>query len=113
MTARPLTVREMADKLFAMPKEPKHWLLNGYPCKADNEVWLLLDWSKAWLDMGPSVAGNPGPYWHVPVRTGRDKAAQYWKGTAHRLYPRGRLANKARKLRDAEIDAWFGHPASP
>jgi hypothetical protein len=29
--------------------------------------WHKLRWDEAWLDeKGPSPAGNPGPYWHVP-----------------------------------------------
>ena len=48
----------------------------GGPCTA--EMWQRLDWSKAYVDMGPSPAGNLGPYWHVP----RDD------GTIHRLYPK-------------------------
>lgn len=43
------------------------------------KIWDGLVWSRAWLDMGPSVAGNPGPYWHVPWKDGN---------TIHRLYPR-------------------------
>jgi hypothetical protein len=31
--------------------------------------WKDLRWEEAWLDeSGPSPAGNPGPYWHVPFR---------------------------------------------
>ncbi|NIO76314.1 MAG: hypothetical protein GTN69_10630 [Armatimonadetes bacterium] len=30
--------------------------------------WQYLDWSKARVDIGPSPAGNPGPYFHVPFR---------------------------------------------
>jgi hypothetical protein len=31
--------------------------------------WHELRWDEAWLDVnGPSPAGNPGPYWHVPFR---------------------------------------------
>jgi hypothetical protein len=30
--------------------------------------WKELRWDEAWLDGGPSPAGNPGPYWHVPFR---------------------------------------------
>lgn len=38
-----------------------------------------LDLSKAWVDKGPSPAGNTGPYLKVPRRDGE---------TTHRLYPR-------------------------
>ena len=55
----------------------KDWLFDGSPCKPDQ--WERLNWSKAWVDMGPSPAGNPGPYWHVPLKDG---------DTIHRLYPR-------------------------
>jgi hypothetical protein len=27
-----------------------------------------LDWENAWVDLGPSTAGNQGPYWHVPLK---------------------------------------------
>lgn len=57
----------------------KDWMLDGRSIKADNPVWLGLDWSRAWCDMGPSVAGNPGPYWHVPFPE---------QETIHRLYPK-------------------------
>ena len=50
----------LADELFHA-EGAEHWLLNGSRTTANNELWVRLDWSKAWLDMGPSVAGNPGP----------------------------------------------------
>lgn len=40
--------------------------------------WASLDLDKAWVDPGPSPAGNPGPYLKVP---GPDDAT-------HRVYPR-------------------------
>jgi hypothetical protein len=55
----------------------RDWLHNGYPCSFAQ--WKNLDWSKARIDMGPSPAGNLGPYWHVPERDG---------DCTHRLYPR-------------------------
>lgn len=54
---------------------------DGGPCPSD-AIWNDLDWSRAYMDMGPSIAGNLGPYWHVPLR---ELANDY--GTAHRLYP--------------------------
>ncbi|WP_434888698.1 hypothetical protein [Bradyrhizobium sp. HKCCYLS2038] len=51
------------------------------------EQWADLDWARAWIDMGPSPAGNGGPYWHVPLKTGE---------TVHRLYTR--LPSKWRRL---------------
>ncbi len=58
----------------------RDWLLDGSKIRGRlltrfNE----LDWSKAYCDLGPSVAGNPGPYWHVPTYDG---------DTTHRLYPK-------------------------
>jgi hypothetical protein len=42
--------------------------------------WSELDFSTAWVDEGPSPAGNAGPYLKVPRPTGDD--------SVHRLYPR-------------------------
>ena len=55
----------------------KHWLRDGYAIT--EEQWADLDWSRAKVDMGPSPAGNLGPYWRVPLKSGE---------TVHRLYPR-------------------------
>lgn len=56
------------------------WLFDGSPIRGRLiERYDHLDWSKAWIDLGPSVAGNLGPYWHVPMDDGE---------TTHRLYPR-------------------------
>lgn len=46
--------------------KPTDWLIDGSPVRSRPEIWNTLDWSRAWLDLGPSPAGNPGPYWHVP-----------------------------------------------
>lgn len=59
----------------------KDWLFDGRIIRArtfDLVRFNRLDWSKAWVDLGPSVAGNLGPYWHVPMDDGE---------TTHRLYP--------------------------
>lgn len=58
-------------------------LVNGSPpCMRKNkdiiEAWCNLDFSKAWVDKGPSPAGNPGPYLKVP---GGDESV-------HRVYSR-------------------------
>lgn len=55
----------------------KDWLFDGRRCTP--EEWEALDWAKAYVDMGPSPAGNLGPYWHVPLGDG---------DTVHRLYPK-------------------------
>jgi hypothetical protein len=58
----------------------RDWLFDGHPINKNfMDAWNDLDWSKAWMDMGPSVAGNPGPYWHVP---------RIKEDTTHRLYPK-------------------------
>lgn len=55
----------------------KDWLFDGGRCSP--EQWAALDWTKAYVDLGPSPAGNLGPYWHVPHVDG---------DTVHRLYPK-------------------------
>lgn len=69
----------------------KDWLFDGSPIRG--RVMLArfanLDWSKAWVDMGPSIAGNPGPYWHVPLKRTVIDGQLYDDGdTVHRLYPK-------------------------
>jgi hypothetical protein len=61
--------------------DSRDWFLDGHPIRGAvmKEMFEELDWSQAWVDLGPSVAGNLGPYWHVPLR-GAD--------TVHRLYPK-------------------------
>ena len=63
----------------------RDWLYDGHKIRGDEMIarFNSLDWSKAYMDMGPSVAGNPGPYWHVPL------GGQYAdEDTVHRLYPK-------------------------
>lgn len=69
----------------------KDWLFDGSPIRG--KVMLArfnnLDWPKAWLDLGPSIAGNPGPYWHVPLKETVIDGEVYDLGdTVHRLYPK-------------------------
>ena len=69
----------------------KDWLFDGYPIRGRVALarFKNLDWSKAWIDMGPSVAGNPGPYWHVPLKETVIDGEIYDLGdTVHRLYPK-------------------------
>jgi len=64
--------------------ESKNWLIDGYNItKSDEGVWNRLDWQKSWVDIGPSPAGNLGPYWHVPMKEHADN-----EGGVHRLYPK-------------------------
>lgn len=50
-------------------------LVNGSPPLG---AWPTLDFSKAWVDRGPSPAGNPGPYLKAPG----------YDDSAHRVYSR-------------------------
>jgi len=54
-------------------------LVDGYP--PTKEMWGQLEFERAWVDPGPSPAGNPGPYLKVPRK---------WEGeeTVHRVYSR-------------------------
>ncbi|MBE3065157.1 MAG: hypothetical protein IMZ69_09095 [Spirochaetes bacterium] len=51
------------------------------------EHWHQLNFSRAWVDGGPSPAGNPGPYLHVPIRAGAGD-------TTHRVYPRYQVGDR-------------------
>lgn len=69
----------------------KDWLFDGSEIRG--RVMLTrfnnLDWSKAWVDLGPSIVGNPGPYWHVPLKETWIDGELYDCGdTVHRLYPK-------------------------
>ena len=59
------------------PVAPANSLVNGYPSRKD--FWERLDFSDAWVDPGPSPAGNAGPYLHVHLPE---------DDTWHRVYPR-------------------------
>lgn len=63
----------------------RDWLFDGYQIKGPRmiERFNRLNWSKAWVDLGPSPGGNLGPYWHVPLV---DEDGE--EDTVHRLYPR-------------------------
>jgi hypothetical protein len=58
---------------------PQDFLLDGRRCTPAQ--WASLDWKRAYVDMGPSPAGNLGPYWHVPYRHDDDELSA-------RLYPK-------------------------
>lgn len=53
--------------------------------KGIRKHWRHLDWRRAFVDPGPSPAGNPGPYWKVPCSCmGTAEDLEVW----HRIYPR-------------------------
>ena len=76
--------RALAAEISAKWREGlshRDWLLDGSPIRGPVMLarFANLDWAKAWIDLGPSIAGNLGPYWHVPLQEG---------DTVHRLYPK-------------------------
>lgn len=69
----------------------KDWLFDGSPIRGRvmEEKFKNLDWDAAWIDLGPSVVGNIGPYWHVPLKETVIDGEVYADGdTTHRLYPK-------------------------
>lgn len=57
------------------PIKPSNSTLNGG--LVPRGAWDNLDFARARIDDGPSPAGNPGPYLHVPTHDG---------DTTHRIY---------------------------
>lgn len=99
--------------MIGFPGDPKDWMLNGEAIRKDWQKlqWSKLDWSRAWLDMGPSPAGNPGPYWHVPWdMSGEELWARLYPklGLSRHLSLLERVAKDAQKMRAAP-NAWSGH----
>lgn len=80
----------------------KDFLFNGTKCSP--EMWTELDWTRAYMDMGPSPAGNVGPYWHVP-RPSDD--------TRHRLYPKVLRSKWLLLIRRAVEEAVAAKPRAP
>jgi hypothetical protein len=79
----------------------KDWLFDGSAIRTEYAIdrFNHLDWSKAWVDIGPSIAGNLGPYWHVPL-SGDDQDDL----TIHRLYPKVLTSKWLLVIRQACID---------
>ena len=78
-------------KIWRDGLSPKDWLFDGSPVrgKVMEARFANLDWDNAWIDLGPSIAGNPGPYWHVPLKETWIDGDLYDCGdTVHRLYPK-------------------------
>lgn len=59
--------------------KPRNSYFDGGSWPRDVVNVLFKDWGNAWVDEGPSPAGNPGPYLHLPLPE---------LGTTHRIYPR-------------------------
>lgn len=69
----------------------RDWLFDGGRIKGRVmvEMFYNLDWTNAWIDLGPSISGNLGPYWHVPLKETIIDGETYADGnTVHRLYPK-------------------------
>lgn len=66
------------------PIKPSNSLFNGgrWTALHKAQTW---DWEAAWVDPGPSPAGNSGPYLHLPWQDGPD--ADTFRDTSHRVYP--------------------------
>lgn len=78
-------------KVWRQDLSHKDWLFDGLPITGRVMLaeWENLDWDKAWIDLGPSIAGNLGPYWHVPLKETVIDGESYACGdTVHRLYPK-------------------------
>jgi hypothetical protein len=86
----------------------KDWLIDGRPIRGPVMLAYFqnLDWDGAWMDLGPSVGGNAGPYWHVPLRRTEVNGHVYACGdTVHRLYPKVLKTKWARLLLHACYEA--------
>lgn len=82
---------EAVAKVWRQDLTHKDWLFDGSPIRGRVMLakWENLDWENAWIDLGPSVAGNLGPYWHVPLKETVIDGEVYACGeTIHRLYPK-------------------------
>ena len=92
----------------------KDWLFDGSPIRGDVMIARFnnLDWDRAWVDLGPSIAGNPGPYWHVPLKETWINGELYDYGdTVHRLYPKVLRSKWAMLILHACYQARHGTPA--
>jgi hypothetical protein len=63
---------------------PHNSLFDGEPWRRNTKAQTW-DWAKAWVEGGPSPAGNPGPYLKLPWLSGDEDP---WEGSVHRIYPR-------------------------
>ena len=87
MTERPIimsgwSVRAILADLKTQTRRPisrRNSLFDGHPGMPYGCNWDDLDFENAWVDRGPSPAGNPGPYLKVPLPA---------EETVHRCYPR-------------------------
>lgn len=81
------SVLESLTILDAVTRDPRAWSINGERGTARNPLWPCLYWANARIDIGPSPAGNMGPYAHVPL-IARKVPDEYDPGVVCRVYPR-------------------------
>lgn len=70
---------------YRRPLSARNCLVDGVSMSAKRWDAMQWDWGSAWVDDGPSPAGNPGPYLHVI-------SLVHW--TTHRIYPRVRPGDR-------------------
>jgi hypothetical protein len=71
--------------------------------------WATLDWSRAYVDAGPSPAGNPGPYIKVPWHHPSDPDT--WDvETEQRLYPKSLKRGVRRGIVRDSLGVWWWVP---
>jgi hypothetical protein len=75
----PLVQKILADEKTQTRRlpSPTNCTIDGPSCR--KKLWARLDFSKGFVDPGPSPAGNAGPYLKIPTLDGE---------TVHRVYPR-------------------------
>lgn len=61
--------------------------VNGVKATAKVSGWADLDLLRAWVDPGPSPAGNPGPYLKAPLRDDADERV-------YRVYPQWQVGDR-------------------
>jgi len=86
-----------AGRKFQTRRGPntKNTLLDGHGWPRG--AFEQLDWQAAWLDKGPSPAGNTGPYLKVPHLNGE---------TVHRVYPRVQVGDLMWVREAWRVGAW-------
>jgi len=92
----------MIEALHAGRKSQTRRLPNSTNTMIDGRGWRRgeidqMDWSEAWLDNGPSPAGNAGPYMKVPNLDG---------DTIHRIYPRVQVGDRLWVRERWRVGAW-------